>query len=291
MPEEIDVEQLVQRAYFEKQVHRLCGRDGNAERLLGRLIGLSRPTSGAGAWGGIVVDTSGFAANSVARVNAALEGLRLTGDALLELHDLVLGLPDFYVERAGEALDFVVWDHETAVQAGHRIDTGDGVPTIVKVRRRGGRRAGAEDLLPDGPRRPVSAIVTSALLVRHGQDRSRPVIADVVEIGQRPIYEGRDKRAVRHEPIYETSLAAVALDRAVYAVWHAALGMLADKLARLPDYRVTGPAAPVAPWEAPALELQPSPAGDSLLDMLGHALEPAAIEAAERPRKRARAVR
>ena len=69
-------------------------------------------------------------------------------DILLDLHDAVLALPDFYIER-GAGVDFVVWDEETAYRSGHRIDVcpANGA-SIIKVARRGGRGPGREGSCP-----------------------------------------------------------------------------------------------------------------------------------------------
>ncbi|WP_018264078.1 hypothetical protein [Methylobacterium sp. WSM2598] len=249
--EDIDVEALLVRAYRERQVHRLQTAEG-CDRALSRLIGLGTPSTGGGWNVAEPVDTSAYAANMAARSREAWRRIEGTADALLDLHDQVLGLADWFVELTGGA-EFLVWDRASAAALGHRIETAAEGDTIVAVRRRGGRGAGREDLVEDGPRRPVSRIVTTALVIRHAQDATRPHVADLVEVGRRPVYQGARKEAVGHAPVYDVAPELVARDRAIWSAWHAALGLIAQgpaRPARLRRHRPAGARRAVAPGRA-----------------------------------------
>lgn len=241
--EKIDIEGLLVRAYREKQIHTL-----NAGGAIA--LGLTRPRApGATFSASDKVDTSSFSARMAAELRELQARLGAAPSGLVDLHDAVLGLPDFYVER-GAGLDFVVWDTETAEQAGHRIEVAKdkGSATIVAVRPGAGRnRRGT--LIPIGAVRHLVPIVTSTLIIVQGRYGDRPYVPDVVVTRQRPVYAGADKNAVGYLPEYETPLHAVVEARAAYAVWHAALGMLAAAFAASTEYEVTGPAAPAEPWK------------------------------------------
>ncbi|MCJ2019554.1 hypothetical protein MKK84_19300 [Methylobacterium sp. E-065] len=87
-----------------------------------------------------------FSADTAAAMQELQARLAATPDAFLELHDAVLRLPDFYIERAG-GIDFFAWDEETTAQLGHRIKVDDANGRrIVKVERRGRRGKGRDDL-------------------------------------------------------------------------------------------------------------------------------------------------
>jgi hypothetical protein len=91
-------------------------------------------------------------------------------DLLLDLHDAVLALPDFYIER-GAGLDFLVWDEETAARPGHRVEVCPANGTsIVKVERRGGRGPGREDLPALGRSSPPNGPLNG-----HDRPPQRPV--------------------------------------------------------------------------------------------------------------------
>lgn len=241
--ETIDIESLLIRAYREKQVHKLKLNAGN-------MLGLTPPRApGATFSAEDKVDTSSFACRMAAQLRELQARLGAAPSTLIDLHDAVLSLPDFYVER-GAGLDFVVWDEETASAAGHRIIVeGDRGSYIARVAPRGGRRREVEALIEIAPRRAVVPIVTAPLLVLSGQYGDRPFVPDVVETRRVPVYRGARKEAAEYRPEYETPLHAVVEARAAYAVWHAALGMLAEAFAGSAEYEVTGPSAPASPWE------------------------------------------
>ena len=262
--EEIDVEALLIRAYRERQVHKLqAGGGERADGICARLLGVTFP-AGCGGWSvGERVDSSTYAAKMAARSLEAWRRLERVGggDALDTLHDVVLGLPDFYVELTGGP-GFLVWDRKTAEAHGHRIAQTEAGYTITAGRTRGGAGPRAGEWRQAGPVRFVTAIVTSALVIRCAADQSRPVVADLVEVGRRGVYRGRKTGAVAHVPVYETEPEIVAADRATYAAWHAAIEMIAQAVRSLSGYVVTGPCAPLEPWNVNGLAGSPQ-AGDA----------------------------
>ncbi|MDN3575119.1 hypothetical protein [Methylobacterium longum] len=194
------------------------------------------------------VDTSSFSAKTAAKTRDLQAQLAAAPNALLELHDAVLGLPNFYIERT-DCLGFVVWDGETAARNGHRIEVSPwNEASIIKVERRGGSGPAQDDLLPVGVPRRLVVLVTSTIVILNGQHGDRPYVPEVVVERMRPVYDGRGKRASGYVPVYETGVQEIVEARATYAAWHAALGMLAAQLAGLPEVEVTGPTAPAKPW-------------------------------------------
>ncbi|GJE45317.1 hypothetical protein AEGHOMDF_4511 [Methylobacterium soli] len=175
-------------------------------------------------------------------------------DALLTVHEVVLDLPDFNVELDSLG-GFVVWDEVTAAQLGHRINLHRDALTVIKLRKRRQLRSATaapvteeeSEWVEAGPRRPVTRIVTSPLLVVAALDAERPYVSPFEVARLRPIYAG-PRKVVDHVPEYVTPLDVVAIEHATYAVWHAVLAMLVTALAGLPGYEVTGPAAPAEPW-------------------------------------------
>lgn len=243
--ETIDIEALLTRAYREKRVHTLNAGASTA-------LGLTWPRApGATFSASDKVDTSSFSARMAAEIRELQARLIAAPSSLIDLHDLVLGLPDFYIER-GASEDFIVWDIETAERSGNLITVGQDGALIVQVRRRGGRGPGREDFLPVGAARRLTTLTTSTIVVLAGSYGDRPYVPELVVIRRRPVYVGADKRAAGYEPVYETPLHSVVEDRATYAVWHAALGMLVAALADSAEFEVTGPSAPGEPWVAPA---------------------------------------
>ncbi len=272
--EKIDVEALITRAYREKAVHRL-------RNVGATLLGLSGPKGAGGGYStDDKVDSSSFSARAAAATREMQARLSAAPDVLLDLHDAVLGLPDFYIER-GAGLDFLVWDAETAARSGHRIEVcpANGA-SIVKVERRGGRGPGRDDLLVAGAPRRLTTLSTATIVLLNGQYGDRPYVPEVVVERMRPIYaEGRHDLVERYVPIYETGLQEIVEARATYAVWHAALGMVRASLDASPDAEVTGPAAPAEPWRLTGKMLT----GGAVTDLVD--------EPVEAPAKRRRAPR
>lgn len=256
--ETIDIEGLLVRAYREKKIHTLKASNAYATAL-----GLTRPRApGATFSASDKVDTSSFAARMAAEIRELQARLGAAPSGLVDLHDAVLALPDFYVER-GAGADFVVWDSETAARAGHLITVAKdkGSATIVAVKTGAGRNRKGQ-MVEIGERRPLVPIVTSTLMVLQGQYGDRPHVPDLVVRRMRAVYKGANTSPVGHVPEYETPLHAVVEARAEYAVWHAALGILADAFAGSTEYEVTGPAAPAEPWSSTGRVLLGAPVSD-----------------------------
>ena len=268
--EKIDIEALLIRAYAEKRVHKL-------RQVKAGALGLIGPRKGIGGFSASEkVDTSSFSARVAGELREMQARLGAAPCGLLDLHDVVLGLESVYVE-SGADLGFIVWwDADAALDRGHRIvEDGDGA-TIAQVRPRTGRPG---EFVEIGPRRRLTKVVTSALMVLHGQYGDRPYVPEVEVYRMRPVYEGATKEAKSYSPEYVTPLHAVAEARAAYAVWYAALGLLAGVMAASAEYEVTGPSAPAEPW-AEVRRILPGGPVSSLRD-----------EPVEAPSKRARAAR
>lgn len=242
--ETIDIEALLFRAYGEKKIHRLPFKTAAAGAL-----GLIMPRAGVGGFSASEkVDTSSFSARVAGELREVQARMGAAPSGLIDLHDVVLGLENFYVE-ALHGFDFQVWDADTAERLGHRIfDTADGA-SIAKVKPRTGGKPG--EVVEIEPRRRLTRIVTSALMIQCGQYGDRPHVPDVVVLRERPVYRGARKEAVGYEPEYETPPHAVVEGRASYAVWYTALGILREVFARSTEYDITGPTAPEAPWAGP----------------------------------------
>lgn len=237
--EKIDIEALLVRAYAGKRVHKL--RDVKAGAL-----GLSGPRKGIGGFSASEkVDISSYSARVAGETREIQARLGAAPSGLLDLHEVVLGLETVFVE-SGASLDFVVWwDADAALDRGHRIVEDRDGASIAQVRPRTGRPS---EFVEVGPRRRLTKVVASTLVVLHGQYGDRPYVPEVEIYRMRPVYEGAHKGAKAYSPEYVTPLHAIAEARAAYAVWHAALGLLAGVMAVSTEYEVTGPAAPALPW-------------------------------------------
>lgn len=240
--EKIDIEALLIRAYAEKRVHKLRHVQAGA-------LGLIRARKGIGGFGGgEKVDTSSFSARAAGELREMQARLGAAPSGLIDLHDIVLGLEAVYVEHTA-GLDYAVWwDADAALDHGHRIVEDGGQASIAAVKPRTGRPG---EFVEIGPRRRLSKVVASTLVILQGQYGDRPFVPDVEVSRMRPVYEGATKEAVGYVPEYVTPLHAVAEARAAYTVWHAALGMLAGIMAASTEYEVTGPSAPASPWIDP----------------------------------------
>lgn len=154
------------------------------------------------------------------------------GDAHL-VHARVLALDDMFVGSApgGEAM---VWDRAQAeADATIRLDD-DG---------RVWRRLGEEE-------HRLERIVVSTVLVLHARGAHRPeCYPDLRRRGGRPRKDGEVSPGITY--------ADLAWHRAVYAVWHASLRLLAAELEdRLAKWQVTGPTAHESPWLVRVLEAE-----------------------------------
>lgn len=216
--ETIEIEALLFRAYGQYRVHKV-----SPAAVLG-ISPLAAGPSGFAATMGILqlgtrVDTSGAGARAAGmqRMMAA------TPDDLLIVHDHVLALSDWLIEGA-ETAEPMVWRRPEIRERGGRVEE---------------RADGHWLVLPSGPNgsgRGHHSRLTDphlcAMVILHASNGSRPEC--------QPAKRGRlcaaDEREVR-------------MERTLYAVWHAALGVLAAELdGRLAQHAVLPPSAPAEPW-------------------------------------------
>lgn len=233
--EVIDIEALLVRAYRQYAIDRVTPE---------RVMGLLPPTIGSVGNTALVcqhmalgtfIDSSPRAA---VILGAATDAASVPED-LLAVHDAVLGLDTYYLERA--VTECAIWDVETAEQTGQRIER-KGSEWFIGPK----DDAGAAQELPE---RRVSPISTSIMVILHARAATRPHVDELVEVERRPIYRGGRKQAIGHEVVYATSPEAIAIQKAEYQVWHCALGLLVAQLSDLERFVVTGPVAPLSPWD------------------------------------------
>lgn len=220
----IDIEALLHRAYAQYRVDRVTPQNvlGLARmKPAGSLVGAMQAVAL-----GTIVDNSGAAARMIGLQTMSAA----TPDDMLTVHDHVLALAEWRIEtpRAGDA---VAWRlSEIDAQGWHVEETAAG-SWLVRHPRRG----------VDGAMR--TPLVNPHLLVtviEHARAGTRPAVGDVVRAGR-----GRPDAAALAER------GDVMMARALYAAWHAALGVLAADLdAVLDRHQVTGPVAPATPWDA-----------------------------------------
>lgn len=233
--ETIDIEALLVRAYRQYQVDRVTPA---------RVLGLVPPSVGCESnymivarhlAYGTAIDTSPAGANILGRASDAAA----VPEDLLAVHDAVLALDDYFIERARDVC--MVWDRETAERANVDIWQQDG-DWFARAKRWGNDE-------PEPPMRRLQKVTTSILVITNARNGTRPDVEDLEVDYMRPIYRGAHKEAVDYELIYVISPEMIALQRAEYQTWHCALGLLAAQLTELETFIVTGPAAPLAPWE------------------------------------------
>ena len=102
---------------------------------------------------------------------------------------------------------------------------------------------------PAAPSRPLHHVDPKPLLIACARAGVRPDLSPAVVERWRPVYRGRDKRAVGYAPVWITGPRARTLERATYAVWADALAVLVDNLADLAGYQVLPARAPAEPWQ------------------------------------------
>lgn len=228
--ETIDIEALLHRAYGQHRVDKVTpqgvlglGRRGPGGSLVGAMQAVAL---------GTIVDNSGVAARMIGLQTM----MAATPDDMLVVHDHVLALADWLIEeaRSGEP---AVWRRTDIAARGWRVEeAADGLWLVRPGEARGGGDA-------------MSALTDPyllALVVEHARAGTRPDDLGVSERARRR--RGRPGAAARAER------GDVMLARAIYATWHAALGVLAADLdGVLTMHRVTGPAAVADPWNRPAL--------------------------------------
>ena len=252
----IDVEDLLTRAYAEQYVDRITPE---------AILQVQRPSMGGSSTAGVLrhialgttVDTSSAGANFLGRANM----MGAIADDWLAVHDAVLALPFYLVETHGE-LDFTVWDRSTFADAeasGAVIDGAGRSWWIGPKRRsahgprqpralRNGKALDAEPEAPRAERRPLHYVEATVLMIGQGRARERPWVSPLVVERWRAVYADAHRSVADHDPVWETHLATVAIERATYAVWHASLCDLAGKLGNLERFDVRPPAASPTPW-------------------------------------------
>lgn len=218
--ETIEIEALLRRAYGQYRVHKVSTP---TEREAARMARRSAPSGFAATMEilmlGTRVDTSGAGAKL-----AGLESmLATTPDDMLIVHDHVLALSDWLIEGAGGA-EPTVWRRDEVKANGWSIEKrADGL-WLVRPSGPGGAGRGHLSRLTD----PHLA----AMVILHAASGTRPEC--------RPAKRGRLPAAEERE---------VRMERALYAVWLAALGVLAAELdAVLAKHAVLAPTASAEPW-------------------------------------------
>jgi hypothetical protein len=148
-------------------------------------------------------------------------------DAAL-VHAAVLALDDAFFAPAGDGAEASVMDRAMAAEVGGEI-----------LRQPGDR---ATLVMPDGSETAMRSITVSVYLVLHARAATRPdSYADVVRRRGRPRADGEIAPGLTFEDVMYA--------RAVYAVWHAALGILsADLTDRLARWRPEAPKVDAEPW-------------------------------------------
>lgn len=232
--EQIDIEALLYRAYAQYRVHKVTPE---------AVLGLRRDAGPSGFAAtmsilelGTRVDTSGAGAKMAGLQSMAAA----TPDDLLIVHDHVLALSDWLIEGA-ETVEPAVWRRQDIRERGWRVEE----------RADGLWLARPEDALEiwgevREPRWRLTDPHLCAMVILHASNGSRPE-CQPAKRGRLPAAEEREMR----------------LERALYAVWHAALGVLAVELeGKLAKHAVLPPSAPAAPWNR--RPLRDVPLGEAL---------------------------
>lgn len=228
--ETIDIEALLHRAYGQYRVHKVTPAS-----VLGLRMRSGGPSPLASAMATIELGTRVDVSGAGARL-AGLQAMNAaTPDDMLTVHDAVLALSDWLIEGANSEAP-VAWRRAEIAQRGWLVEkTGTGLWLVRPGE--GPKGADAWVALTD----PHLA----AMVILHA------------ERGDRPDWDVRDVRPARGRgrPSADAgrARAETLAQRAVYALWRAALGELVAGLAGLERHAVTGPVAPVEPWNRPAV--------------------------------------
>lgn len=231
--ETIDIEALVHRAYAQHRVDRVTPqamlglrRQGPSASLVGAMQAVAL---------GTIVDNSGAAARMIGLQTM----MAATPDDMLVVHDHVLALADWMIEGVHTAAPSV-WRADEIASRGWLIETTAQGQWLVRP----GEGAKGTDTWA-----PLTNPYLSVLVIEHARAGTRPDDLGVSERARQTVVRrGRPDSAALAER------GDVAMARAVYGAWHAALRVLAAELdAVLGRHAVTGPCAPVAPWQQAAL--------------------------------------
>lgn len=221
--EQIDIEALLHRAYAQYRVDRVTPQAVLGMRRMmpsGSLVGAMQAVAL-----GTIVDNSGVAARMLGAQSMALA----TPDDMLVVHDHVLALEDWLIEAARSDAP-CVWRRDEIASRGWLVEeTARGLWLV-----RPGEGAKGADLWTE-----LTHPHLSVMVIEHGRAGSRPDHGEARRAGR-----GRPDAAALVER------GDVMLARALYAAWHGCLRVLAAELGGvLAKHAVTGPAAPVAPWD------------------------------------------
>ncbi|AZO77729.1 MULTISPECIES: hypothetical protein [unclassified Bosea (in: a-proteobacteria)] len=227
--ETIEIEALLYRAYAQYRVHKV-----SPAAVIGIAPLLASPSGFAATMAilqlGTRVDTSGAGAKAAGmqRMMAA------TPDDLLVVHDHVLALSDWLIEGA-ESAEPTVWRRDEIRENGWAVETRPDGLWLVRPSGPGGAGRGHLSRLADPH--------LCAMVIQHASNGTRPECRAVRDLQRRPAAEARELRE----------------ERAHYAVWHAALAVLAAELNdQLTKHHVLPPSAPAQPWTRRALRDVPA---------------------------------
>jgi len=211
--EAIDIEDLLVWAYRDVQVDQWAERKNFGVKL--RLASTWAAVEHLGAYG-----------TFIERSNYEPELGDLDDAALI--HRTVLGLDDAFLSSSDDGL--AVWDRALIADEGGSIDESSGRPRLIMP--------GREPLV-------VEKVVVSVYLVLHARQATRPdSYSDVTRRRGRPRKDGEIAAGISFDDVMH--------HRAVYSVWHAALGILAAELAgRLAKWEPQAPKADESPWLRP----------------------------------------
>lgn len=227
--ETITIEALLHRAYGQYRVDKVT-----PEAVLG-LPRFKPSGSLVGAMQalqlGTIVDNSGVAARMLGQQTAAAA----TPDDLLAVHDHVLALSEWLIEGAQTAGP-QAWKRSEVAAQGWRIeDAATGLWLVRPAAPRQGELSREEWSRLHDP-------YLTALVIEHARAGSAPDHGGPLPAGRgRPDAEALAERG------------EVMLQRALYAVWHAALNLLASELdGVLLKHHVLPPVSPATPWDSEA---------------------------------------
>lgn len=227
----IDIEALLHRAYAQHRVDRVTPqamlglrRQGPSASLVGAMQAVAL---------GTIVDNSGVAARMIGQQTM----MAATPDDMLIVHDHVMALAEWVIEGVHTAAPRV-WRADEIASRGWLIETTAQGQWLVRP---GEGAKGADTWAP------LTNPYLSVLVIEHARAGTRPDDLGVSERARRrnPWRPTREDLAERGD---------IAMARAIYSAWHAALGVLAAELnGALARHSVTGPAAPSAPWNRVAV--------------------------------------
>lgn len=216
MKETIDIEDLLVWAYRDMQADKIAADKDWGVRL--RVASSWHAVTHLGAYG-TFVQTSQHELQPGDCDDAAL------------IHKAVLDLDDAFL-AVGENGDARVWDRALIAAEGGTVERLSGSRAVM-------RAASGEQLV-------LQTITVSVHLIIHARNASRPdCYADVARRRGRPRKDGEIAPGITYDD--------VVYHRAVYSVWHAALGVLAESLqGNLSRWAISGPKASDSPWLIPA---------------------------------------